>query len=216
MLVVAALVDGGRATSNATIPDRQTGSVRTESVAGRILRCGAGVSDLREGELVHVLSPGEIGSHVVAAACRVTRVLSRHSPAEATAYGPYFDAWHALCVVGRLEKGDVLLVNGASTALGLAAVKIGRMRGACVVATVLTGAPREAMLASGVLAVELADGLDGATALRDTAGRVDVVFNTLSGLARDCAMLALRPGGCFLRPRESRRCRTCGRLWTRR
>jgi acyl transferase domain-containing protein/pimeloyl-ACP methyl ester carboxylesterase/NADPH:quinone reductase-like Zn-dependent oxidoreductase/NAD(P)-dependent dehydrogenase (short-subunit alcohol dehydrogenase family)/acyl carrier protein len=198
VLVVAALVDGRRSTSNAPIPARRTGSVRTESVAGRILRCGAGVSDLQEGELVHVLSPGEIGSHVVAPAFRATRVLSRHSPAEATAYGPYFAAWHALCVVGRLERGDVLLVNGASTALGLAAVKIGRMRGARVVATVLGGASREALLANGVLAVELADGLDAATTLRDAAGRVDVVLNTLTGLPRDRATLALRPGGCFL------------------
>jgi NADPH:quinone reductase-like Zn-dependent oxidoreductase/acyl carrier protein len=206
VLVLAASVDGASNASDPTSLRRTGDPLRAESVTGSVLLVGPGVTGLREGDLVNVLAPGEIGSHVVATACLATRVLPQHSPAQATGYAPYFAAWHALCHVARLEPGDVLLVNGASTALGLAAARIGRLKGARVFATVPSGAPSDALLLSGVEAVEVADGLDGATNIRELAGRIDVVLNTLDGLARDRAMLALQPGGCFLdlAPMDSR------------
>ena len=44
-------------------------------------------------------------------------------------------AYHALIDRGRLQPGEVLLVHGAGGGVGLAAVEIGKMLGATVIAT---------------------------------------------------------------------------------
>ena len=50
--------------------------------------------------------------------------------------GSWLTAWRALVVVARLRPGDTLLVNGASGGVGTAAIAIGRLTGARVIAVV--------------------------------------------------------------------------------
>jgi len=48
---------------------------------------------------------------------------------------PYKTAWWSLVDMGRLKEGDTLLVQGASTGTGQAAVDVGLSRGAKVYGT---------------------------------------------------------------------------------
>jgi len=173
-------------------------TLRPESVTGRVVRTGPGVSGASHGDRVHLLAPGPIASHVVVACARATPILPIHSDVEATAYSPFFAAWYALGHVARLERDSVLLVNGADTALGIAAVSIGRIRGARVFATVSERESEETLRASGALGIESSDRPDGVARIRAAAGPIDVVLNTSSGPARSRAIAALRPSGCFL------------------
>jgi len=100
---------------------------------------GYDAAGLREdtGEPVLVTStPGTYVELVVAKAENVFAIPDSHSIAAAAALGvPYKTAWWALADMGGLKEGDALLVQGASTATGQAAVDIGRSIGAAVFAT---------------------------------------------------------------------------------
>jgi NADPH2:quinone reductase len=92
-------------------------------------------------------------------------------------------AYHALIDRGRLQPGEVLLVHGAGGGVGLAAVEIGKMLGATVIA---------AASSEEKLAVAQARGADhlvlyGREPFRDAVKRVtdgrgvDVVFDPVGG-----------------------------------
>src|SRR6266436_5786482 len=53
----------------------------------------------------------------------------------ATFLAAHGTAYHALIDRGQLQPGEVLLVHGAGGGVGLAAVEIGKMLGAIVIAT---------------------------------------------------------------------------------
>jgi NADPH:quinone reductase len=52
----------------------------------------------------------------------------------ATFFAAHGTAHHALIDRGKLQPGEVLLVHGAGGGVGLAAVEIGKLLGACVIA----------------------------------------------------------------------------------
>ncbi|MFD1333901.1 MDR/SDR family oxidoreductase, partial [Methylopila musalis] len=109
-------------------------------------------------------------------------------------------AHHALDRVGRLRRGETVLVHGAETPLGLAALRIAERLGATAYVTAPTKAQRSHLRGLGA-----ADAFDSSSAiyvdrlLEATEGRgVDVVLNLTAGELGVRAMHLLAPFGRYL------------------
>jgi NADPH2:quinone reductase len=105
--------------------------------AGDVVALGAGVEDFAIGD--RVMTSGRPG--VFAELCaldleQVHRMPSTFDYIQASGFrSAYMTAWNALTHGGRLQAGDVLVVHGAAGGVGLAAVHVGRLLGAQVIAT---------------------------------------------------------------------------------
>src|SRR5262249_46901368 len=104
--------------------------------AGVVVETGAGVEQLSPGD--RVLVPGGFADEVVVPTSRVTRLPDTVSFETAAAFrANYSTAYYGL-QRGRLRAGEVLLVHGAGGGVGLAAVDVGKLLGATVIATAST------------------------------------------------------------------------------
>jgi NADPH:quinone reductase len=104
--------------------------------AGVVVDTGPGVEHIAPGD--RVLVPGGFADEVVVAATRVTPLPATVSFESAAAFrANYCTAYYAL-QRGRLRAGEVLLVHGAAGGVGLAAVDVGKLLGATVIATAST------------------------------------------------------------------------------
>jgi NADPH2:quinone reductase len=105
-------------------------------VAGIVKATGDGVTEFRAGDRVVGLAPfGGYAEELVLNAMQLVRM-----PADldferaASALTTYGTTQYALVDRARLEKGETLLVLGAAGGVGLAAVELGKLRGARVIA----------------------------------------------------------------------------------
>jgi NADPH2:quinone reductase len=104
--------------------------------AGVVLETGPGVETVHPGD--HVLVPGGFAEETVVAAQHVTPLPDAVSFEAAAAFkSSYMTAYYGL-QRGRLQAGEVLLVHGAAGGVGLAAVDMGKLLGATVIATAST------------------------------------------------------------------------------
>ena len=104
--------------------------------AGVVLEAGPGVEGIAPGD--RVLVPGGFADEAVVAASRVTPLPASVSFEAAAAFrANYCTAYYGL-QRGRLRAGDVLLVLGAAGGVGLAAVDVGKLLGATVIAAAST------------------------------------------------------------------------------
>ncbi len=96
--------------------------------------------------------------------------------------GSYPTALHALRDVARLRAGESLLVHAGAGGVGSAAIDLGRMFGARVIATAAGSAKRAACEALGAdAAIDYADG-DWVDAVRAIApDGIDVIFDPVGG-----------------------------------
>src|SRR6185312_3135432 len=79
---------------------------------------------------------GAYSDQAIATPAQLLKVPSTFDYAEgATFLAGHGTAYHALIDRGQLQSGEVLLVHGAAGGVGLAAVEIGKMLGATVIAT---------------------------------------------------------------------------------
>ncbi|HEX4872135.1 MAG TPA: NADPH:quinone oxidoreductase family protein [Nevskiaceae bacterium] len=105
-------------------------------VAGTVMEVGARVSSLRAGDRVMALvSVGGYASEAVAPAELCLKVpASMSAPVAAGFPLVYGTVIHALEQRGQLRPGETLLVLGAAGGVGLAAVQLGKLMGARVIA----------------------------------------------------------------------------------
>lgn len=105
--------------------------------AGTVVAVGAGVTDFKPGDAVMTRHPpgafAELGTISADAALPIPKGLSMEQAAGFRS--AYTTAYHALVQRGRLQPGEVLLVHGAAGGIGLAAVQVGKVLGATVIAT---------------------------------------------------------------------------------
>ncbi|WLA53869.1 NADPH:quinone oxidoreductase family protein [Bradyrhizobium diazoefficiens] len=105
--------------------------------AGDVTEVGAEARGVAVGDKVIVkMRHGAFTDEAVVAPSQLTPMPSTFDYAEAATYlAGHGTAYHALIDRGRVEPGEVLLVHGAGGGVGLAAVEIGKMLGATVIAT---------------------------------------------------------------------------------
>lgn len=105
--------------------------------AGIVDALGAGVSAFAPGDAVAGGNRiGAFSEYAVVPAAALRKKPEAISFAAAASYGAaYLTAYVALVRRGNLQPGETLLVHGASGGVGLAAVDVGRLLGARVIAT---------------------------------------------------------------------------------
>ncbi len=153
--------------------------------AGEVTEIADGVSGVALGDRVILrMRHGAYADEVVVATSQLTKLPSNFDYAEgATFLAAHGTAYHALVDRGALQPGEVLLVHGAGGGVGLAAVEIGKMLGATVIA---------AASSEEKLAVAKARGADhlvltAREPFRDAVKRItdgrgaDVVFDPVGG-----------------------------------
>lgn len=109
--------------------------------AGIVDALGEGVEGFRIGdEVAGGAKTGAFAEFNILSASALRQKPKNFSFAEAASYGAaYITAYVALVRRGRLQAGETLLVHGASGGVGLAAVDLGKLYGATVIAT--SGSP---------------------------------------------------------------------------
>ncbi len=152
------------------------------------------VTTLKVGDRVCSSGPGAWAEFLCADARALVALPAGASAVDtAVIVMPYATALHGLRDRGQLQAGETLLVLGAAGSVGHAAVQLGRLMGARVLAGASSAARRDAALAAG--AHEVVDtGSDGwkdrVKALAGSDG-VDVVFDPVGGAATDTAFRTL-------------------------
>lgn len=152
-------------------------------VAGDIVALGEGVTNWKVGEaVVGGTRTGGFAEFAVANALAVGPKPDRLSYAEAAAYPAiYLTAYVALTRRANLLRGETLLVHGAAGGTGVAAVDLGKLMGATVIATASTEEKRAFLKGYGADHVLPSSGFR--EAVKDlTGGRgADVIFDPVGG-----------------------------------
>ena len=170
--------------------------------AGTIVALGPGVSGWRIGERVAAwLGHGAARERVIVDADSVVRIPERLDDAQAAGlFVSYGTAMHGLIQRGALAPGETLAVLGAAGGAGLAAVEIGALLGARVIAC--ASSPEKLALAREHGAQE---GLDyqaediraGLRRLSEGRG-IDVLYDTVGGEMAEPALRSMAWEGRYL------------------
>jgi NADPH2:quinone reductase len=165
--------------------------------AGVVVEIGDGVESVRPGD--RVLTPGGFAEEAVVAASDVIRLPDTVPFNTAAAFkSNYTTAYYGL-QRGRLKAGEVLLIQGAAGGVGLAAVDMGKLFGATVIATASTEdklAVCKQMGADHV--INYTEGFREQV-LALTGGRgADVIYDPVGGDVFDESMRCIAPYGRIL------------------
>jgi NADPH:quinone reductase len=116
--------------------------------SGEIEAVGSEVKDFKPGDRVLASAPGGFAEYVVTDAGRAHRIPGNNMTYEQAACFPVaLQTLHnAVVTAGRLKRGETLLIQGASSGVGLIGMQIGKLMGASVVLGSSTNAERRAKL----------------------------------------------------------------------
>ncbi|KAH7371058.1 hypothetical protein BKA66DRAFT_498750 [Pyrenochaeta sp. MPI-SDFR-AT-0127] len=172
--------------------------------AGIVRRVGPKVASLRAGDRVIVLGINTFTTNILAPELMVKKLPEQVSFVEGSCIPlPHREARHALVDLGRLSKGQSVLIHSGTGGVGLAAIQVARMLGAEVFMTVGNekkvqyliencGIPRNRIFNSrNTSFVE--------DLLRETDGRgVDVALNSLAGELLHATWECIAPWGTMI------------------
>ena len=169
--------------------------------AGTVVACGDAVRDFAPGDAVMALGDSCFASYVSVPADRVAHMPRGWSfAAAATLPIAFLTARYALFRVGRLRRGERVLIHAATGGVGLAAVQLCRCAGAEIFASAGSEDKRAYLRSLDIPHVLDSRQLGFGDEVRArTGGRgVDVVLNSLSGEFVGKGVQALAPFGRFL------------------
>jgi NADPH2:quinone reductase len=154
--------------------------------AGEVEAVGAEVRDIKPGDRVMGSAPGGFAEYVATDAGRVHRIPANNMTFEQAACFPIaLQTMHnAVVTAGRLKRGETLLMQGASTGVGLMGMQIGKLMGASLVLGTSTNTERRARLSEyGCdVALDSSDPNWPAEVKRATGGKgVDLIVDLISG-----------------------------------
>lgn len=153
-------------------------------VAGTVDAIGADVVGWAVGDRVLAMTRAGLADAAVAPAAACHRVPDGISLEQAAAFPlNHLTALHGLADRGRLQAGETLLVFGAAGGVGLAAISVGKLMGATVIAAASTPDKRALALQHGAdLAIDVAvEGWRDRLAEVLAGRRLDVVFDPVMG-----------------------------------
>jgi NADPH2:quinone reductase len=174
-------------------------------VVGRVVELGDGVSGVGLGDRVFAnVWLGGFADEAVADATGVVQLPDSLTDGQgATFMQSYMTGWYALRERARVEAGRTMLVLGAGSGVGLAAVDIGAALGLRVIAAASTADKRELASSRGATAVidstsddvkERAKELVGDTG----RGGVDYLYDPVGGDLGETCLRALGEDGQYL------------------
>jgi len=171
-------------------------------VAGVIHAVGPGVTGLTVGTRVLAFTGhGGYAEEVIADAASVVALPEQMDFVTAAAFPiTYATSFHALKDRGQLRSGETLLVLGAAGGVGLAAVEIGKIMGARVIACASSDEKLALAREHGADALINYAASDLRERIREvTAGRgIDVAYDPVGGGYAEPALRSLGFGGRYL------------------
>ena len=189
---VDALVSLGRYQVKPPLPHVPGGEV-----SGWIDSVGSGVTGFAPGDRVLAQVRGGFAEYAVAPATAVNRIPDGMQLGQAAGFRVnYVTALHGLRDRAHIKPGETLLVIGAAGGVGSAAVQIGKLLGARVVAVASTQEKRALAAQSGAEITLDRDPEGWRDRLKAAVpGGIDVVFDPVSGPLLQPAFRSLNWGG---------------------
>ncbi|GAB3994301.1 zinc-dependent alcohol dehydrogenase family protein [Glycomyces albus] len=172
--------------------------------AGVIETVGPEVLDFEPGQPVSVVPAFSqndypmYGERVIAPAhALVPRADGTDAVTGAAVWMPYLTAYGALIQVGGMGPGDSVVLNAASSSVGLAAIHVANRAGASPIAVTRTAAKRDRLLEEGAAAVIVAEEEPVPDRILElTEGRgVEFVFDAVAGPGVTELARIVAPGG---------------------
>jgi len=116
--------------------------------AGEVEGVGSEVQHVKAGDRVMGSAPGGYAEYAVTDAARVHRIPANNMTfAQAACFPVALQTMHnAVVTAGRLKRGETLLIQGASSGVGLMGMQIGKVMGAALVMGTSTNPARRARL----------------------------------------------------------------------
>jgi len=167
-------------------------------VAGVVERAGEGVSGFKAGDRVMSFCPfGGYAEKVAVSALYAMQIPAGVTFSEAAAFPvQYLTAYHALFQVAHVRKTDCVLVHAAAGGVGIACLQLLKVTGARVFATVgsdsKAGVVKEENPSARAIVYTRED---FSKIIRDEAGGVDVVVDSIGGEIFRKSWMLLRPFG---------------------
>lgn len=172
-----------------------------DECAGRVVAVGSKVKTLKVGDEVIANGPGCFASHLTVPAEYVVRKPARLSFEDAaTLPVAFMTAWYAMHHLGRIQRGEKILIHAATGGVGLAAIQLARLAGAEIFATAGSDEKRRYLRKLGVRHImdSRSTAFAGEIRALTGGGGVDLVLNSLAGDAIPKGLSVLAPGGRFL------------------
>ncbi len=169
-------------------------------VAGEVVTVGAGVTRLTPGDRVlAAVSGGGYAEYAICAADRCFPMPATMDAAEACALlVAYGTSHHALKQRAALKPGEWLVIFGAAGATGIAAIQIGKVMGARVIAVCSTEEKRAVALENGADHAIGYDNLKAEVKALTGGHGADVVYDSVGGDAFDAASRFMARNGRLL------------------
>ena len=162
--------------------------------AGEVESLGEGVTDFVVGDRVMCSARHALAEYAVTDAGRAIKLPQQMDFGKAATLPVALQTMHnAIVTAGRLKKGESVLVQGASSGVGLMALQIARHMGAGVVIGTSTNAERRARLKEfgADLALDSRDPKWAEAAREATGGKgVDLIIDQISGYVANANMQA--------------------------
>jgi NADPH2:quinone reductase len=154
--------------------------------SGEVEAVGRDVKDFKPGDRVMGSAPGSYAEYVVADPGRIARIPANNMTYEQAACLPVaLQTLHnAIVTVGRFKRGETLLIQGASSGVGLMGLQIGKFMGASLVMGTSTNPGRRVRLQEfGCdLAIDTTDPKWPEAVRKATADKgVDLIVDMVSG-----------------------------------
>jgi NADPH2:quinone reductase len=169
--------------------------------AGEVIAVGPDVTEFAVGDQVMTRHPpGSFAELATIPASAALPVPKNMDLIQAAGFrSAYATSYHALVQRGRLQPGEVLLVHGAAGGIGLAAVQIGKVLGATVIATAGSEEKLAVVKANGAdHVINYANGFrDRVKELTDGRG-ADVIYDPIGADVFDESMRCLNWGARIL------------------
>ena len=172
--------------------------------AGIIEAIGSGVEGFMVGDAICVIPAFSLNSYgvyaeqaIVPARAVVKRPAGVSAVEGAAIWMSYLTAYGALIEIGKLARGEVVIIPAASSSVGLAAIQIANSIGAIPIATTRTGAKVEAIRQAGAAHVIATSEQDlVAEVMRITDGKgARMAFDPVAGPGIDTLAQALAREG---------------------
>jgi NADPH2:quinone reductase len=171
-------------------------------LAGVIKSVGAGITKVKVGQNVLVLpGRGAFAEEVIATEAQVTPLAAGVDLAAAAGMPmTYGTCYHGLKDRGQLQKGETLLVLGAGGGIGVAAVELGKLMGATVIAAASSEEKLNAAKSRGADHLINYNTEDLRARIKEITGDkgVDVVLDPVGGNYAEPALRSTGWNGRFL------------------
>jgi acyl transferase domain-containing protein/thioesterase domain-containing protein/acyl carrier protein len=172
-----------------------------DECSGRIVAAGKSVRNFKIGDRVIACGAGCFASHLTIPSAFVLP-KPRHLSYQQAATIPvaFMTVWYALHNLGKIQRGEKILIHAATGGVGLAAVQIAQLAGAEIFATAGSEEKRAWLRSLGIRHVMDSRSTAFAEEIRliTKGAGVDVVLNSLAGEAIGKGLSILAPGGRFL------------------